>query len=379
MYRDHIVGVVVPAYNEEGRVGDVVRELPASVDAIVLVDDASTDGTWLEMGDLMDGAVEGRRPLRTAPAAAGGVPGGTEARDRQAERRRPDGDGRVNVLESRLAEAETAGKVTRLRHRENRGAGGAIKTGYLEALARGVDVVVTIDGDGQMDASQMSTVLDPVVTGQAGYAKGNRFADVDVVREMPPFRLVGNLLLTALTRISSGYWGLSDPQNGFTAISRDALRRTDIATMWEYYGYMNQLVARLNAAGVRVADVPMPTTYSDEISDIEYPQYIRRVSTLLLVSFGRRVWTKYSHPRALPVPVGYVAGGLLVATTLLRKLRSRIASGDTSWSDAVTGVALGAVVFVAAAIGDGVAEPTVVDVDEKRELAPTPDATGRSE
>ncbi|WP_158059002.1 glycosyltransferase family 2 protein [Halorussus halophilus] len=313
MYRDHSVGVVVPAYNEENFVAGVVRELPAFVDEIYLVDDASTDGTW---------------------AAMLGISGAKSHPQRSGTQRlstASDGLGR-GLLADRVADYETDGRLTRIRHAENRGAGGAVKTGYLAALEDEVDIVATIDGDGQMDAALLPRILDPVVEGRAGYAKGDRLAGVSLVHEMPPFRLFGNLLLTGLTRIATGYWKLSDPQNGFTAISREALLEADVESLWEYYGYMNQLLARLNAAGVGVADVPMASSYGDEVSGIDYVEYIRKVSWLLLVSFLLRLRRKYVDEdwqgKRLAISTGLVGVALALLARSVRAEEGRNDRGE---------------------------------------------------
>ena len=342
MYREHSVGVVVPAYNEEAFVGDVVRTLPAFVDTIFLVDDASTDGTWTEMGDVM----------RELEAGEGAV---TDESLRWTE----------PSLDRRVGAADSLGRVVRVRHAENRGAGGAIKTGYLLALEHGVDVVATIDGDGQMDSAQLASILDPVVTGRAGYAKGDRFGGGNALEEMPPFRLVGNLLLTGLTRISSGYWRVSDPQNGFTAISRPALQAVDIESLWEYYGYMNQLLARLNTAGVDIADVPMPTTYGDEESTIAYGEYIPRVSLLLLVSFLVRLRSKYAAADTSPMVAGSVVGVLLGVNTLLKRLRQAVRRRGAGSSRGELLLGVGTV--LAAVLYDTTREPAVVEESDGEE------------
>jgi glycosyltransferase involved in cell wall biosynthesis len=343
MYRDHTVGVVVPAYNEEGFVGDVVRELPDFVDAVFLVDDASTDGTRAEMREVM----------RDRSRQGAGVPTPESV---PARFEKP--------LSERVADAETIGRAIRLRHDRNRGAGGAVKTGYLAALQSGVDVIATIDGDSQMDSDRLPAVLDPLVAGEAGYAKGDRFADGRSLREMPTFRLVGNVLLTGLTRIASGYWRLSDPQNGYTAVTREALAAIDVEGLWEYYGYMNHLMAQLNAAGVRIADVPMPVTYGDEESGIVYSQYIRRVSLLLLGTFLWRIWTKYARPYPRPAFVGYV-GCLLGGVDAVRRLATRHSDGGSPRAAATT-AAVAVVGFVVAALFDRASDPTAVSWEAPR-------------
>lgn len=339
MYRGDTIGVVVPAYNEEKFIGDVIDDLPEYIDAIYLIDDASTDGTWQAMGDAMGAQ---RDEQYTAAMQSTVV------------------DTKDYLLSGRIADSETVGNMTRLRHSENRGAGGAIKTGYLAGLEDSVDVIATIDGDGQMDSDQLSSVLDPIVTNQVGYAKGNRFAEAESLREMPAFRLFGNVLLTGLTRIASGYWRLSDPQNGFTAISRSALLEIDVDELWEYYGYMNQLMARLNAANVQIADVEMSATYGEEESTIEYPQYIRRVSVLLLVSFIRRLWTKYVSLTPHPVVICYGISVLFVVGSVIRILLLMTTDRDVSWQSTKKELIVGVGAFVMAAAIEKYTQPSVV-------------------
>ncbi|RQG94023.1 glycosyltransferase family 2 protein [Natrarchaeobius chitinivorans] len=294
MYRDHSIGVVVPAYNEEGFIGDVIREMPAYVDAIFVVDDCSTDGTWDEVleaaraGDQATDEADPREPLVT--------------------------DGGASALSRRATVHDRIDRVVPIQHRENRGAGGAIKTGYLAALEDAVDVTVTVDGDGQMDLSQMSRLLDPIVEGDADYAKGNRLLYREFRSAMPTFRFVGNAILTFLTKIASGYWKLMDPQNGYTAISHYALANVGVENLYEYYGYCNDLLVKLNAKGMRVADVAMPAVYGDEESSITYSTYIRKVSWLLLRDFLWRLKVKYLVLDFHPLAFFYLFG---VATTVL--------------------------------------------------------------
>jgi len=127
--------------------------------------------------------------------------------------------------------------------------------------------------------------------------------------DMPRFRYVGNRALTWLTRIASGYWTIGDPQNGYTAISLYALETAGIEEMYEYYGYCNDLLVRLNEAGLRVIDVPRPVTYGDEESSISYSSYIPRVSVMLFRSFLRRLWRNYVRDGVHPIAVSYGAAG----------------------------------------------------------------------
>jgi glycosyltransferase involved in cell wall biosynthesis len=269
MYEGHTIGVVVPAYNEEGFVGDVLDSLPDFVDRIYVVDDASTDGTWDE--------IRAYAAIERAPRAG-------ESDD-------------------------TDSGVVAIQHEVNRGAGAAIKTGYLAAREDGTDVTVTIDADGQMDPGIMTRFLDPIVAGDADYTKGDRLSNSDYRHEMPRFRLLGNWMLTGLTRIASGYWDVTDPQNGYTAISLSALEAIDLEGLYEYYGYCNDILVKLNVAGMRVADVDMPATYGDEESSIQYGDYIPKVSLMLLRNFFWRLGSRYrTHPLGIAYILGVVSG-----------------------------------------------------------------------
>jgi hypothetical protein len=174
---------------------------------------------------------------------------------------------------------------------------------------------------------------------------------------MPPFRLFGNVILTGLTRISTGYWRLMDPQNGFTAASRKALVDAEVGTVWEYYGYMNQLMARLNTAGVTVADVPMDTEYGDEESSIDYSQYIRKVSGLLVTNLFSRLRQKGGTSTAA-VAVCYIFAAVCLLGGALRAFGAGWGDrdGGTGITAAVTAVA-GA---LAGALIDSISDPTVL-------------------
>ncbi len=296
MYRDQTVGVVVPAYNEEGLISGVIRSMPEYVDRIYVIDDCSTDGTWDEIQSTAQAVSEPETPGEMEPLVA---------------------DGGDSLLAQRAVVHDSIGRVVPIQHRENLGAGGAIKTGYLAALEDAVDIVPTVDGDGQMDLSKLPKLLDPIVEDEADYAKGNRLLYKEFRSEMPAFRFFGNSILTFLTKIASGYWKTMDPQNGYTAISGYALANVGIENMYEYYGYCNDLLVKLNAKGMRVADVAIPAVYGDEESSITYTTYIRKVSGMLLRNFLWRLKVKYLvldfHPLALFYLFGAATGVLGLA------------------------------------------------------------------
>ncbi|MHB9288004.1 glycosyltransferase family 2 protein [Halobacteriales archaeon Cl-PHB] len=295
MYKNKSVGVVVPAYNEEGFVGAVIRTLPEFVDRAYVIDDCSTDGTWVE--------------IREAVASVDGA---------EAEAGR-EGPGPV---------------VEPIRHDENRGVGGAIKTGYRRASEDGMDVVAVMNGDGQMDPAILHRIIDPVVEGQADYAKGNRLFSRDHVDGMSAWRRLGNGVLTFLTKVASGYWKMMDPQNGYTAISASALAEIEFESLYEDYGFCNDLLVRLNAHGMRIADVEMDAVYGEEMSDIRYHRFIPALSKLLLERFLWRLKAQYLvrdfHPLVGFYLVGTIStmlGTVGVTKTVVAKLRNREAPG----------------------------------------------------
>jgi len=312
MYNGHTVGVVIPAYNESGFVGDVIETLPAFVDRVYVIDDQSSDDTWAEITDTAEAVNGSERPT--------------------------DGG----------AEFDT--QVVAIQHETNRGVGGAIKTGYLRARDDGIDVTAVMGGDGQMDPTYLDRIIEPIVDGKADYAKGNRLINETDHMEMPTFRVVGNRMLTLLTKIASGYWQVGDPQMGYTAISLDALHSADIENMYEFYGYCNDLLVRLNVTGHRVADVPSPLNYGDEQSDISYATYIPRVSGMLLRTFLWRLWSGRRTAGGVSILVLYVGGAVGTAGSLLAAL----AGDDDSDTTQTVSSALGGVfVLLVAMVVDG--------------------------
>ena len=239
MYEGYKIGVVIPAYNEEVLIGRAVECVPAFVDRVYIIDDGSIDAT-----PQIIGSFNGTRHCA-------------------------------------------------LFHRNNCGVGAAIVTGYKKAMEENIDIAVVMAGDYQMDPVQLPRLLEPLVQGNADYAKGNRLSDPAHRSGMSNWRFFGNQLLTQLTRIASGYWSIRDPQNGYAAITRKALEEIDLEGLYPRYGYCNDLLVKLKVADCTVADVPMPARYGDERSKIKYSTYIRTVSPLLLKGFVWRLRVKY--------------------------------------------------------------------------------------
>lgn len=278
MYRQRTIGVVVPAYNEERLVGEVIETMPEYVDRIYVVDDASTDGTWAEIQEHA-----------------------TAVNERAEER----------ALVDSSDDAENGGeRVHAIRHETNQGVGGAIKNGYRRSLEDGNDITAVMNGDGQMDPDHLYEILDPIVEGHAEYSKANRLVHDGYRDGMSSWRLFGNTVLTFLTKVSSGYWKMMDSQNGYTAISKRVLERVDIDGLHDDYGFLNDLLVTLNVHNVRIADVPVPAVYGNETSHIRYKRFIPVVSLLLLRDFLWRLHAKYLVLDFNPLVLLYLGGCL---------------------------------------------------------------------
>ncbi len=254
MYKNTVIHVVVPAYNEEPFVGQVLAGMPAFVDRIFVVDDASTDGT------------------------------------------------------ARAVESCRDPRVVLLRTPRNLGVGGATVLGYRQALETGAGIVVKMDGDGQMPPEALPVLLDAIVEGGADYAKGNRFLHREMVQRMPAERIVGNVVLTFLTKLASGYWNVFDPQNGYTAIRASVLRVLALDRLHEGFFFENDMLVRLNVHNFRVVDVPMPAVYEGELSHLSIPAIVRTFPLLLVRRFFRRVLEKYVIRDFSPVALFLFAG-----------------------------------------------------------------------
>ncbi|WP_222918383.1 glycosyltransferase family 2 protein [Natrinema sp. SYSU A 869] len=304
MYKGDQIGVVVTAYDEASFVGRVIETVPDFVDRIYAVDDRSPDESWAVI----------QRVARQVNEAA-------------------DGE---TAPEIAVADGGDDRRVVPIRHTENRGYGAAVKTGYRRAAEDGMDVVAVMNGDGQMDPAILDRIIDPVVTGEVDYAKGNRLLRPEDREDMSTFRFVGNAMLTGLSKFASGYWSIGDPQNGYTAISREAIEELDLEMITDQYGFLNHLLTALNVAGFRVADVPMSAVYGEEESSIEYVSFVRFVSLLLLRSFCWRLANRYVIRSFNPAIVYYGAGTVGLAGGLAGLVGSaaRTARGE----DGLTGM-----------------------------------------
>lgn len=160
-------------------------------------------------------------------------------------------------------------RVTIICHTDNKGVGGAVLTGYQTAISDGMQIIVKLDGDGQMDTSLIPKLVDPIINGEADYTKGNRFFDLEQIHLMPKARIFGNAALSFMSKFSTGYWNIFDPTNGFTAIHADVAKRLPIEKISKRYFFETDLLFRLNTIRAVVLDIPMDARYGDETSNLK--------------------------------------------------------------------------------------------------------------
>lgn len=184
-------------------------------------------------------------------------------------------------------------RVTVIRHDKNLGVGGAVMTGYQAAIAAGAEVIVKVDGDGQMDARLIPNFIVPILAGEADYTKGNRFFDLEQLRTMPPMRLFGNAVLSLMNKVSSGYWDIFDPTNGFTAIHADAARHLPLSKISRRYFFETDMLFRLNTLHAVVVDVPMDAVYGDEVSNLKISRIVTEFVAKHVRNFFKRVFYNY--------------------------------------------------------------------------------------
>ncbi len=262
----------MPAHNEEILLADTLRGVPEIVDKVYVVDDASTDST----------------------------------------------------CDVAAREAACDPRIFLIKQPANSGPGGAIITGYRAAFKENFDLVAVVGADNQMDLAELPKFLDPLVEGRADYAKGNRFLAPEYTR-MPATRFFGNILITALTKIASGYYKTADVVEGYTAITREAIERIDWSKAWHGYGYPMDFLIRINAYGLRLVDVPRRAIYLPGVrqSQIKGLRYALRVSPMLLQGFLWRLWYKYLlrdfHPLVLfyAMALSLLPAGILFGLYLL--------------------------------------------------------------
>lgn len=270
MIKNKKIAVVVPCYNESRQIGNVIKKMPTFVDKIVVIDDKSQDKTVQIVEDL--------------------------------------------ALKNK--------KIILLKHLKNEGKGAAVATGYKWCLRNNIDVAAGMDGDGQMLAKDLQTILDPVVEDRADYAKANRLISGIAFKKIPKIRYFGNSILTFLTKIASGYWHIMDSQTGFTAINIKMLGLIDWDKMYKRYGQPNDILVRLNVYSARVADVPVDPVYNvGEKSTIKIQKVFFAIPLMLVRMFFWRLKEKYIIRDFHPLVLFYFFGILMGLLSIVLFIR----------------------------------------------------------
>lgn len=250
------IAIVIPSYKVRNHILGVIGQIGAEVDRIYVVDDCCPDDSGLFV--------------------------------------------KSNCLDER---------VTVIRHPENQGVGGAVMTGYKAAVEDGMDIIVKVDGDGQMDPSLIPDFVAPIAAGEADYTKGNRFFDLERIHAMPKVRLFGNAALSFMTKLSSGYWDLFDPTNGYTAIHRDVARHLPFRKISRGYFFETDMLFRLNILRAVVIDIPMDARYGDEMSGLKISKIIGEFFIKHVRNFVKRVFYNYylrdMSLASIELPVGF--------------------------------------------------------------------------
>ena len=261
------VAVVIPSYKVKKHILSVIEAIGQEVSKIYVVDDCCPDGT----GDFVEN----------------------------------------NCNDERLIV---------IRHTENQGVGGAVMTGYQAAIDEDMDIIIKVDGDGQMDPRLIPSLISPIIDGRADYTKGNRFFDLEEIRAMPNLRLFGNAALSFMTKLSSGYWNLFDPTNGFTAIHSNVAKSLPLNKISRRYFFETDMLFRLNTLRAVVVDIPMSAKYGDEISNLKISKIIGEFSIKHARNFAKRIFYNYYlrdmslASIELPLGLGFLLFGLTFGT-----------------------------------------------------------------
>lgn len=234
------IAVVIPSYKVRAHILDVIARIGPEVERIYVVDDCCPDSS----GDFVESHCR---------------------------------DPRVRVV----------------RHAVNQGVGGAVMTGYAEAIADGADIIVKVDGDGQMDPGLLPQFVLPIIEGWADYTKGNRFYDLTHITRMPAMRLIGNAGLSIMTKISTGYWTIFDPTNGYTAINARAASHLPFDRISKRYFFETDMLFRLNTLRAVVADIPMDAVYGDEKSNLKITNVLFEFMGKHAKNFTKRIFYNY--------------------------------------------------------------------------------------
>lgn len=276
--RNDRVAVVIPCYNEEKLVTKTIETLPDSVNIIIAVNDGSTDSTWQVLKSLQ----------------------------------------------------KTNKRLVPLNNDKNRGVGFSLKHGFKHALEHtDADIIGVMAGDAQCDPNYINGMLESLTDNKLDYIKANRFYHHDALKSMPVYRQLGNVFISLLTKFSTGYYSISDTQNGYGFFTRDIMKKMNFDFIGDRYDYENSMLIALSIAGGKAKDYPVPAIYGDEVSTIKFLPTALRALRAVWVGFWRRIYYKYIlysfHPIGLFLITGitlFLFGSLVGLIVLFEKLHN---------------------------------------------------------
>ncbi len=341
MLKDKLVAVVVPAYNEETQIETVITTMPDFVDRIIVVNDCSKDTTAKKVMALIE--VCGQR---------GSIP----QNEKNIE---PTFFNRALIAEQEMLKKEAEkyprhavyndndkDRLVLINNLENAKVGGAISVGYKWCRDHSIDCTAVMAGDAQMDPDELEGICNPVICERIDYVKGNRLSHKTAKIMIPGIRRFGNSVLSALTKIASGYWRVSDTQTGYTAISLQALYRIDLWNIYRNYGMPNDMLIKLNIAKCTLREVDIKPVYAiGEQSKMKIGKVIPSITGLLVGGFFKRIFIKYFLNDFHPVFFFYFFGMLSAAGGLYFAVRY-IIKAMLLGTTVTTGTYLGFVLFI---------------------------------
>jgi glycosyltransferase involved in cell wall biosynthesis len=310
MLFEKTIAVVVPAYNEEKQIGMVIESIPDFVDRIIIVNDCSKDLTSAVVAKYIN---EDKRDWSNSNIGRRIIIQNTYNRadlivqeifDKEKDRLTPSKVVNIDVNRSRIILIE---------HLRNGGVGAAVATGYQWCRENQIDVTAKVDGDGQMDPSELYDICLPVAKDGIDYVKGNRLIHKSSKMVIPGVRYFGNSVLSIMTKIASGYWSVSDTQTAFTAISRKGLLSISLDKLYKKYGYPNDILVKLNIASCTLKEVEIKPIYDiGEKSKMRILKLVPKLSYLLFKSFFKRLFIKYFFRDFHPLFFFYMLSIILV-------------------------------------------------------------------
>lgn len=178
----------------------------------------------------------------------------------------PDGSGKY--VEEQFSSLIESGKLKVIYNEKNLGVGGAVQEGFRYCIKENFDFVIKIDGDDQMDSQYIPDLISYLIEYNADFSKGTRFHLVEHMMKMPKLRLFGNLGINFLNKIASGYYHVTDPTNGFFCIRNRVLKNLNFHNLSNNFFFESDLLFRLYLLDAKVVEVPMPSIYGDEESNL---------------------------------------------------------------------------------------------------------------